>query len=251
MGAVTQQHNVMDHNHPVDYHSHILPALDDGSTSMEMSVEMARLLVRAGYTTVHCTPHLIRGMYEATTDQVHRAITELQTELHQQKIPLRLLAGREYYLDEYCAGYAADPLLLEGTNLMMVEIPSHASEELVKQTLFTIVCKGHTPLIAHAERCALLAVQAEPEGFKQSLWAQLFNSVKRKEGEEPEGTNQLLAYLKTIGCRFQLNLPSLHGYYGSLVERMARQHLASGLYSHAGTDAHTPQMLTSLLAKKG
>ncbi len=45
----------------IDWHSHILPGIDDGSPDMEQSLAMAAALSAAGFTTVYCTPHLMRG----------------------------------------------------------------------------------------------------------------------------------------------------------------------------------------------
>ena len=44
-----------------DLHCHILPAVDDGSSSWEMSLEMGRCVVQAGFTVIAPSPHYGTG----------------------------------------------------------------------------------------------------------------------------------------------------------------------------------------------
>jgi protein-tyrosine phosphatase len=62
------------------------------------------------------------------------------------------------------------------------------------------------------------------------------------------GEAGLLGYLRTIGCGFQGNLGSFVGLYGEGVRRVALAHLASGLYTHYGSDAHRPEGVDRWLA---
>ena len=51
----------------IDFHCHILPGLDDGPAHIDESVAMAAALRDAGFRTIYCTPHLIKGCFERTT----------------------------------------------------------------------------------------------------------------------------------------------------------------------------------------
>ena len=232
-----------------DYHSHILPGMDDGAKTLDEALEMARILAEAGYRQVHCTPHLIKGMYSATTRDVLYAIGQLQESIRSDGLPLTLLAGREYYLDEFFPEYLKEPLLMEGTNFLMIEIPSHAPEELVKNTIFQITCSGYTPLIAHPERCALLEIPKH-EKRAPGLFPSWLTPGRHSRQPEYSG-NALLSYLKKTGCQFQANLGSLNGQYGRHIQSNARRFDTSGTYTHAGTDGHSPEALRSILAIKG
>ena len=46
----------------IDLHCHMLPGIDDGSMSIEMSLEMARIAAADGITTTACTPHIYPGL---------------------------------------------------------------------------------------------------------------------------------------------------------------------------------------------
>jgi len=142
----------------IDFHCHLLPNIDDGPTHIDDSVAMAAALRDAGFTTVYCTPHLIKGSFEADSQTVRSSVSILQTRLSAENINIEILPGREYYLDEFLLNYLKDPLPLGQTRYIMVEIPSHSSTEFVKETCFRIKCGGFIPMIAHPERCGLFAM---------------------------------------------------------------------------------------------
>lgn len=229
----------------IDYHCHILPGLDDGPKEQDTSLEMARLLAEAGYGEVYCTPHLIKGMYDASSDDVLHERDRLQHKLESEGINIKLRVGREYYLDEFLLDYIRQPLLLEGTTCMMIEIPSHTSVDLVKETLFVVKRSGYTPLIAHPERCFLLDMP-EHEQHRTGKWMRWFSRGTAITSESESG-NELLRYLKQLGCRFQANLGSFNGQYGDRVKANARYLEKTGTYTHAGTDAHSPDAVTAIL----
>jgi protein-tyrosine phosphatase len=225
----------------IDWHCHLLPGVDDGPDSPEEALELARGLHAAGFRTVHCTPHYIRGFHAADNHRVLRALGEMQELLRQEGVPLTLLPGREYYLDEFFADALADPLPLGETRLLLVEIPPHAHEKFVLDSLFRAVTAGFTPLIAHPERCRLL----DPVPGEKHSSGGLFGIFRRvrptaddHRREAGDGRPGLLARLRDMGCSFQGNLGSFAGIYGEGVRIVATAHLKARLYSHFGSDAH-------------
>ncbi|RII27948.1 MAG: hypothetical protein CXR31_06925 [Geobacter sp.] len=206
---------------------------------------MARLLRDAGYGEVYCTPHLIKGVHEAGNELVRSGAGELQAALDREGIGLRLLTGREYCLDEFLLDYLHDPLPLGDTQHLLIEIPRHAPEEMVKQTLFRIRQKGFIPLIAHPERCKLLEPPADKSN-RNSFWNSVFNS-KFKIQHSTLASNPLLSYLQEIGCQFQGNLGSFAGYYGDRARVSAERLREMGLYSCFGTDGHNVEGVKAIL----
>jgi len=116
-----------------DFHSHILPGIDDGPADIDESVAMATALHDAGFKTIYCTPHLMKGCFEADNQAVILAASTLQARLHKENIEMEILPGREYYLDEFLDGYLKDPLPLGKTKYIMIEIPNNATAEYVKE----------------------------------------------------------------------------------------------------------------------
>lgn len=80
----------------IDFHSHILCGIDDGADDLDESVAMARALHAAGFETIYCTPHLIKGCFDADNRAIVSAVSSLQTALREANIPLDIQPGREH-----------------------------------------------------------------------------------------------------------------------------------------------------------
>ncbi len=213
----------------IDFHCHLLPGLDDGSATIDEAIEMAVALQKAGFITVYCTPHFIKSVYEANNEEIRESLNALQTRLKNENINLQLLAGREYYLDEFLLDYLKNPLPLGDTNMIMLEIPRYIPPELVKETCYRIKCSGFIPMIAHPERCDLFSMlpKKENSGFRF-----LKTEIKNE-------SSNLLPYLVDLGCAFQGNLGSFNGYYGPHVQKTANSLKKMAVYTHFGTDLHS------------
>jgi protein-tyrosine phosphatase len=233
----------------IDWHCHILPGIDDGAVDLTESRQMARTLSASGFATVCCTPHLVKGVYERSAAEIRARVEALQVELNAESLPLRLLAGAEYYLDEYLLTLLDDPLPLGDTALLLLEIPSQTPAPLAEETCRQVKAKGYTPVIAHPERCSLLHLkQPEPThtSFISSLFARYVTPPDAKlKNQDPK----LLSTLLEIGCKFQGNLGSFAGIYGDKVRLRAEAFCQAGLYSHFGSDAHHAPHLEDFLLK--
>jgi protein-tyrosine phosphatase len=220
----------------IDWHCHILPAIDDGPEEIGQSLAMAAELSAAGFTSVYCTPHLMRGRFDAGNDRVRRGVAELQRRLDDSGIPLALLAGREYCLDEYLLDALQDPLPLGDSRLVLVEILPHATAGMVRQVLYDVVRAGLTPVIAHPERCHLLEPKPAPD--RRGLFPALQSLLWQTPHPAPRSSNALVDYLRDLGCCFQGNLGSFNGYYGRQVQSAAEAMRDMGLYDRYGSDLH-------------
>ena len=210
---------------------------------------MARLLSAAGFSTVCCTAHLIKGNFDADNATVKAAVAALQLELDRERIALQLLPGREYYFDEYLPQLLSDPLTLGETQLLLIEIPNHTPVEFVKKTCYQIRRNGYIPLIAHPERCKLLASQLDNKTRKNS-WSSLFSSKLKTDNSKLKTQNsELLSYLQEIGCKFQGNIGSFAGVYGEKVKDQAETFLEQGVYDLFGSDAHRAAQLKDILRR--
>ncbi len=226
----------------IDFHCHLLPNIDDGPDHIDDALAMAAGLRDTGFKTVYCTPHLIKGSFEANNQTVKAAVTDLQARLNQENINIELLPGREYYLDEYLLDYLKEPMTIGDTQYVMIEIPGHALAEFVKETLFRIKCSRFIPMIAHPERCNLLAM---PQKRETSSWLRFSKPKHKIPGAKPYEPT-LLDYLKDLGCAFQGNLGSFAGWYGPDVLKLAKYLQQRKIYTHFGTDAHSPRGINHL-----
>jgi protein-tyrosine phosphatase len=226
----------------IDFHCHLLPNIDDGPDHIDDSVAMAAALCDAGFAKVYCTPHLIKGSFEADNETVKAAVLDLQARLDAENIDIEVLPGREYYLDEYLLDYLRDPMTMGDTQYVMIEIPGHALAEFAKDTLFRIKCSRLIPMIAHPERCGLLAISQKQEA---SSWLRFSKPKNKIPGAKPYEPT-LLDYLRDLGCAFQCNLGSLAGWYGPEVLKAAKYLQQRKIYTNFGTDAHSPRGINRL-----
>jgi protein-tyrosine phosphatase len=213
----------------IDFHRHLLPGLDEGPETIDEAVEMAVAQQKTGFTTVYCTPHLIKSGYDADNEAVKATLFALQTRLNNENIALQLFPGREYYLDEFLFDYLKNPLPLGETNIIMLEIPGHIPQEIIKETCFQITRGGFILMIAHPERGDFFTMlQNRSKGG--------FNILKSEKKNE---SSELLDYLIDLGCAFQGNLGSFLGLYGHQAQKTANILKKMKVYTHFGTDLHS------------
>lgn len=225
-----------------DYHCHLLPALDDGSTDQQESIEMARILAAFGFATVHCTPHRIKGCYENDPARVSQATGSLQRLLDEAGIALRLIPSTEHFCDEFLLDQLPGALTTGLSRYLLVEIPFRSGSGMLPAMVAGLVARGLAPLIAHPERCSAF----EPAVVKEGLRGALSFVLGRQKKFDMEGATVLT--LRHSGCRFQGNLGSFSGWYGSEVKERAILFLEHGVYSCLGSDAHRSDDLATMLA---
>lgn len=228
----------------IDYHCHLLPGIDDGPKNIDESIAMADALQKAGFKKIYCTPHLMKGHFDAGNQAVLKAVEHLQQRLDEEKIRVKILPGREYYLDEFLGKYLKHPMPLGNTKYIMLEIPNYADENFIREACFRIKCMSYTPMIAHPERCRIFALSVRK---KKSILG--LGITKSKDSSAKPKQAGLLAYLQEIGCAFQGDIGSLDGLYGKAVQETAKCLKAKKVFTHFGTDAHSLKGITDYLAK--
>lgn len=161
----------------IDLHSHILPGIDDGAKTLDVSLEMARLAVADGIHTMACTPHIYPGLYMNDRDGIVAARDALQTELDARGIALRLTTGADVHLvpgllESLRAGRVPT---LAGSRYLLLEPSHHVAPPRFQESVFTLVAAGYTPVITHPER--LLWVEDHYPVFvqliQQGAWMQV------------------------------------------------------------------------------
>jgi protein-tyrosine phosphatase len=225
----------------IDYHCHLLPAVDDGSANVRESLEMARILAEFGFATVHCTPHRIKGCYDNHPAKVVEATQSLQQLVDEAGIGLRLIPGTEHYLDEFLLEQVPEALTV-ASRYLLTEIPFRSEGEMIPAMVSWLNERGLAPLFAHPERCNAFEPPLREEGGRGIL------SFMRKPQKRPDMEGSLILKLARSGCRFQGNLGSFAGIYGSEVKERALLFLKQNVYSCLGSDAHRSESLPAILS---
>ena len=196
----------------LDFHSHILPGLDDGATDMNNALELASAMKSWGFERVTCTPH-ITNKYRNTPDGMLPVFEKMQEALDSKGIDLDIKLSAEYRLVP-----ETWPEVLEKNWIMpiedkyiLMELPifDHSDIKDLKplEEFRKIVSLGLVPLLPHPERYAYLS---------------------RK---------QLMEFLEA-GVKIQCNYGSFAGLYGEDVRQKAQALLDEGLVSFYGSDMH-------------
>lgn len=196
----------------LDFHSHILPGLDDGAKDLDDSLMLASAMKGWGFERVYCTPH-INALYRNTPESIRPAFELLQEALSTHNIDLDIRMSAEYRLVP-----ETWPDVLEKGWLMpiedkyiLMELPISRRSEMKNispmDEFRKIVSIGLTPILPHPERYGYLS------------------------------HDELLEFVD-IGVKIQCNYGSLAGLYGHDAEEIAGNLVKEGIVSFFGTDMH-------------
>ncbi len=194
----------------VDIHSHILPGIDDGSENINQSAQLLSKLKAIGFTKCIVTPHTLPEIWDNTSAGIAETFQNTKLQLEEPYGNMLHYAASEYMINEaFLARLQCEPLLTLKGNHVLIEM-SHMNPPLaLKEIIFEIQLKGYIPLLAHPERYMF---------YHQNT--KIFESLKIME------------------VKFQLNLLSSVGYYGSSVAKTADFLLKENLIDFVGSDVH-------------
>jgi len=194
----------------VDIHSHLIPGIDDGSASMEESVELVKTLHALGFKKLITTPHIMSHRFPNTSEIILSGLKELQTELKHQEIDIIIEAASEYYLDEHFLELLQKKEILSfGDNYLLFEMSYAQKPVNLEGIVHEMKVLGYKPVLAHPERYMFMHHD--------------FAVYER---------------LKEQGVLFQVNLNSFDGYYSKPVQKAAFKLLKKGYIDFIGSDTH-------------
>ena len=141
----------------IDIHVHILPEMDDGPSSMEEALEMARIAVKDGIRTIVAAPHSLNGLYVNRRQKIISACAEFNTALKNHSIPLSVLPGCEArmspeILDELQSGRLMT--INDTGRYFFLELPDQFIAQTVINLTDHLTDRDVTPILAHPERNA-------------------------------------------------------------------------------------------------
>lgn len=139
-----------------DFHCHCLPGMDDGAENPEIAVEMLKRLKKQGILTVIATPHYypLEESIASFLDRRQQSYEALRGALSDE-LP-RVILGAEVSLENDISSEDVFPLCIEGTNIIMTELPWPRCAYWVTGELETILYNRRLiPMIAHIDRYVL------------------------------------------------------------------------------------------------
>ena len=196
----------------LDFHSHILPGLDDGATDLQNAISLVSAMKDWGFERITCTPH-ITNKFMNTPDTIRTAFEQLQEALYVNGIDVELRMSAEYRLvpETWPEVLEKNWLMPIEDKFVIMELPIFNPEDIkdIKpiEEFRKVVSLGLTPLLPHPERYFYLS------------------------------KDELMRYLDA-GVKIQSNYGSLAGLYGDQAQQNAQELVDEGLVSYYGTDMH-------------
>lgn len=195
----------------IDIHCHLLPGIDDGPRSWDESLEMAKMAVENGISTIVATPHQGGTFAHNTVDAICLRVAEFQRQLQDAGIELSVLPGADVRFDQK----------------MLADIAKRSILTLADQRKHILIDLPHErylplePLIEELRHAGIAVVLSHPER-NQGL-------IKHRAWIEP---------LVNQGCLMQLTSGSLLGTFGPQCQDLAVWMLGQGFAHFVATDAH-------------
>lgn len=206
-----------------DMHCHLLPLVDDGSKSLEESLEVMEAMYAVGFKQIRLTPHFCYPRFpNRKSDILERYknfCIEVENNCGDRKIPQITSCTGEFQIDDGFQGYVDEGGLLtyrftdEKKNsekgLLLVEFSLRQKRMGLDETIFARTMEGYEVILAHPERYPYY-----------------------------DRNSTSLEQLKEQGVYFQVNILSLDGFYGPESQKKAFEYIENGWVEFLGTDMH-------------
>lgn len=140
----------------IDFHTHILPEMDDGSRSIDESIEMLRLSNKMGIDTMISTSHFYSGnetidYYLKRRNEKHEMLKEALEGI--SDVPCIVIGAEVAFYSGMSREKGIPQLCINKTNYMLIEMPfSEWSSLTINEIKSLITNRGISPIIAHIDR---------------------------------------------------------------------------------------------------
>ena len=207
----------------IDIHTHIIPFVDDGSSSLEDSLAMVKHEISIGVDTIICTPHHIFHRYEKSIEDIKKNFNLLKEEVEKQNLPIKLLLGQEicYTHREDILSFLNEGklLTLNNSKYVLLEFSFAREPEDITDIVYNFSIKGYKVIIAHVERYE---------------WINMDKVIS----------------LKNEGALIQVNSGAIVGLTTGKEKRFAKKLLKNNLVDIVASDIHSFRKSTLDIALK-
>ena len=195
----------------IDIHNHLLYGIDDGSKSVEDSVNIIREMSKIGYTDIILTPHYIsHSKYNSPRDKNLILLENLRNALGENGIDINLYLGNEIYINHHIGDLLDNGKIssLNGSKYLLIELPMNGEYDYL-DVFEDLIYDGYKVILAHPERY---------HAFQKD-----FDKIYD---------------LEEIGVYFQCNIESILGSYGKGAIKMVKRMYKEKKVSFLATDIH-------------
>lgn len=196
----------------IDFHSHIIPNIDDGSTSMKDTINMINEARQAGFTEIISTSHYIQKYYDLDCFEREKILDIIKKKVSEKKeINIKLYLGSEIYFTPEIIELVKNKKAstINNTRYLLFELPMNTKPLFVKEMVYELMQNGYIPIIAHPERYSYV-----------------------------QENIRYIEELAGMGVLFQSNYGSIIGMYGKSAKKTLKKLLKNNLISFLGSDVH-------------
>lgn len=195
----------------IDFHSHILPGVDDGFKSMEDSLEELKIASEEGITDIVLTPHYIcDSSYSSSASDNKKIFNKLVKQKDKLGINVNLYLSNEIYINDNIEELVNKKLINPiNKKYLLIELPLNGYIQNSKRIIFKLISNGYKVILAHPERYPFL--KENKDAIKDFL---------------------------DMGVLLQGNFMSLFGRYGKHSKKLLKYYLKKNYISFLGSDFH-------------
>ena len=206
----------------IDFHSHILPNIDDGARSIEETEKLIEEAEEVGFETIISTSHYIENYYEADVEKRKGIIEQLNENLEQEERKIRIHLGNEVYFTENIKKLLKDNQIttIEGTKYLLFEMPLNAKPLNLYDVVYDMLQLKLKPILAHPERYSF--IQENPNIIKELI---------------------------ETGVLMQANYGSIVGQYGQKAQIIVKKLLENDMIHFLGSDVHRSETIYPQIPK--
>lgn len=202
----------------IDFHSHILPNIDDGSRNMEQTVEILKEAKNAGFNKIISTSHYMEEYYNIDEEQRKKLIEEVK----EQSQGIELFLGSEIYVTGNIVELLKDQKAstINNSKYVLFELPLNTKEIMAKEVIYRLIENNYVPIIAHPERYKYVQENIE-----------------------------YIMELVDMGALLQSNYGSIIGMYGKKSESTVKKLLKEDAVQFLGSDVHREKQVYDKIPK--
>lgn len=195
----------------IDFHTHIIPNVDDGSKSMEETVELLKEAEKTGFETVILTSHYMENYYQIDVKERAKIVNSIQSMLQNNTMNINLVLGNEIYFSDKIVSFIENKkaCTINNTRYILFELPFNVVPENLYYVIYNMLERGYIPILAHPERYSF--IQQNPNILKDFI---------------------------EKGVLIQSNYGSFIGQYGKKAQIIIKKLLKNGMVHFLGTDVH-------------
>ena len=195
----------------IDFHTHILPNIDDGSRSIDETFNLIKEAKEVGFDGIILTSHYIENFYETDVPERDIWVKAISENLGAKGIDTDLYLANEIYISENMMGLLEQrkASTINNSCYVLFELPLNEEPLNLYDVIYSLQENKLIPVLAHPERYSF--VQKEPE---------------------------LIYDLIEKGCLMQANYGSIIGQYGVKAEYIVKKFLENNMIHFLGSDVH-------------